>query len=145
MILRGRRPLGAARTRGAALIVLMALLTMGVLYFLTVQLEALSLYQKESKGESDSLAQAREALLAYTATYRDTHPDEVFGYLPCPDAVGNGQAAASCGSAGDASIGLLPYKTLGLPDLRDSSGVCLWYAVAGSFKNNPKASTSVMN
>jgi hypothetical protein len=128
--------------KGAALIMLMALLTMGVLYFLVVQLEAVSIYERESRqgGGGDSLAQAREALLGYAATYRDdsTHSTEVFGYLPCPDMTGNGDAAGSCGHAGEASVGLLPYKTLGLPDLRDSSGNCLWYAVSGSFKNNPK-------
>ncbi|MBK8120557.1 MAG: hypothetical protein IPK39_16285 [Sulfuritalea sp.] len=126
----------------------MALLTMGVLYFIVVQLEAFSGYAKESRGASDSLAQAREALLAYAATYRDdpSRSTEVFGYLPCPDTSGktgiqtpgDGEAAATCGTSEQAAIGLLPYKTLGLPDLRDSSGVCLWYAVAGGFKNNPK-------
>ena len=149
MTFRRRRPLVAVRARGAALIMLMALLTMGVLYFLTVQLEAVSLYQRASQqgGGSDSLTQAREALVAYAATYRDdpAHTTETFGYLPCPDTVGNGLAAASCGTAGEASVGLLPYRALGLPDLRDSSGTCLWYAVSGSFKNNPKASATVMN
>ncbi len=127
----------------------MALLTMGVLYFVTVQIEALSLYERAAKqgGGGDSLTQAHEALLGYAATYRDdpAHTTEVFGYLPCPDLVGDGEPAASCGNAGEASVGLLPYKKLGLPDLRDSSGGCLWYAVAGTFKNNPKASASVMN
>ena len=153
MIVPRGRPIVAARARGAALIVLMALLTMGVLYFIVVQLEAFSGYAKESRGASDSLAQAREALLAYAATYRDdpSRSTEVFGYLPCPDTSGktgiqtpgDGEAAATCGTSEQAAIGLLPYKTLGLPDLRDSSGVCLWYAVAGGFKNNPK--TTRMN
>lgn len=65
-----------------------------------------------------------------------------------PDLVGDGRAGDAgyaCGTAGEASVGLLPYKELGLPDLRDSVGGCLWYAVAGSFKNNPKATASFMN
>lgn len=127
----------------------MALLTMGVFYFITVQIEALSLYERAARqgGGSDSLTQAHEALLGYAATYRDdpAHTTEVFGYLPCPDLAGDGQAAASCGNAGEASVGLLPYRTLGLPDLRDSTGGCLWYAVSGSYKNNPKAGATVMN
>lgn len=138
-ILFRRRPRFASRMQGAALVVLMALLTLGVLYFLTVQLEALGGYEKESRAASDSLAQAREALLAYAATYRDDHSGEVFGYLPCPDTSGDGSAdtaltTVECGSSGHASIGLLPYRTLRLPDLRDSAGVCLWYAVSGNFK-----------
>ena len=46
-----------------------------------------------------AMAKAREALLGYATTYRDTHPNEVFGYFPCPD-MGSGtegQAASSCG------------------------------------------------
>lgn len=149
MSARRRRLPGAARARGAALIILMALLALGVLYFVTSQLEAISLYQRESQqGEAtDSLAQAREALIGYATTYRDdaAHSTEVFGYLPCPDIDGDGIAEASCGNAGEASVGLLPYRTLGLPDLRDNSGACLWYAVSGSFKNNPKAGATLMN
>ena len=141
---RHRRP-GAARSRGAALIILMALLAMGVFYFLMQELEGLSLYQRAAKGESASLAQAREALLAYATKYRDDHAAEVFGYLPCPDTDGDGDAEANCGNGNEAAVGLLPYRTLGLPDLRDDSGACLWYAVSGSFKNNPKSTTSRLN
>ncbi|MBK7357421.1 hypothetical protein [Propionivibrio sp.] len=35
-------------------------------------------------------------------------------------------------------IGRLPWKKLGLPDLRDSSGERLWYAVSDNFKNSPR-------
>jgi hypothetical protein len=126
----------------------MALLSMGVLYFIVLQLEAVSQYQKEALqgGGRDSLVQAREALLGYAATYRDDplHSTEVFGYLPCPDTDGDGDAEASCGTAGEASVGLLPYKKLGLPDLRDSTGGCLWYAVSGNFKNSPKGITAAV-
>lgn len=135
--------------KGFILIALLALLAMGGLYFLVSQLEAVSAYQREAQqgGGSSSVGQAREALLGYAATYRDdpARSTEVFGYLPCPDTDGDGESEASCGAAGEASVGLLPYKTLGLSDLRDSAGVCLWYAVSGSFKNNPKASATVMN
>jgi len=141
MTVRRHRLPGAAKSRGAVLIILMALLAMGVLYFITAQLEALSLNHKELKGETDALSQAREALLAYATTYRDTHDTEVYGYLPCPDTTGDGEADPPCGTDGQASIGLLPYKTLGLPDLRDSAGVCLWYAVSSQFKATTNKAT----
>lgn len=158
MMSRGRRPPIPARARGAALIMLMALLTMGVLYFLTVQLEAISVYQRAARGsgsETDVLNKAKEALLDFAATYRDKHPVngyevEVFGYLPCPDRDGDGEADPNvdgyCNSVdGKAEIGLLPYKTLGLPDLRDAEGNCLWYAVAGNFKANSGSAKATMN
>jgi len=89
-----------------------------------------------------AMANAREALLGYATTYRDTHPNEVFGYLPCPD-LGTGtegQAASSCGGTDITVVGRLPWKTLDVGPLRDASGECLWYAVSGNFKNNPKTS-----
>jgi hypothetical protein len=93
-----------------------------------------------------ALAQAKEALIGFAANYRDTHPGTVFGYLPCPDVDGaatEGSAELICGATDVTVIGRLPWKTLGLPPLRDGSGECLWYAVSGNFKYNPK--TSLMN
>ena len=132
-----------------ALIVLISLLAMGALYFVLSELETVIAYQREARragsGGGSAFEQAREALIAYAVTYRDNNSDQVFGFLPCPDTTGTGQEAASCGSSNQAAVGLLPYKSLGLPDLRDARGDCLWYAVSGSFKNSPKSSANVMN
>lgn len=95
---------------------------------------------------ADALAQARDALIGYAITYGDTHPGNVHGFLPCPDTSGTdiggeGAAAGSCGPKNVSSIGRLPWKTLDLPPLR--GGECLWYAVSGTYKNNPE--TGLMN
>jgi hypothetical protein len=84
-----------------------------------------------------ALAQAKEALIGYAATYAQTHLGQPQGYLPCPDYNGKG-SASTCGDAGHSVIGRFPWRTLGLPPLRDGSGECLWYAVSGTYKNNPK-------
>jgi hypothetical protein len=70
--------------------------------------------------------------------------------LPCPDRDGDGAAdtapnTGSCGTTRQPAIGLLPWKTLGLPPLRDADGECLWYAVSGDFKDaaDPAATTPV--
>ncbi len=90
---------------------------------------------------ADALTTARDALLGFATTYRNReHPNADFGYLPCPDLDGDG-SSETCGSKGQTSVGRLPYLTLNLPDLRDGNGECLWYAVSGSFKNNPKPDT----
>ena len=94
-----------------------------------------------------ALSKAREALLGYATTYRDTHTGEGFGYFPCPD-MGSGtegQAATACGATDVTVIGRLPWKTLDLAPLRDASGECLWYAVSGNYKNNPKTNDLVNN
>jgi hypothetical protein len=135
--------IGRKHSRGVALIILMTILAMGMLYFLTEQMGSANVWQRAANSNNGStnvaLTQAREALIGYAITYRDNHPSEVFGYLPCPDRDGDGDADPNmdgfCETAdGKAEIGLLPYKTLGLPDLRDTEGNCLWYAVASKFK-----------
>jgi hypothetical protein len=85
-----------------------------------------------------ALAQAREALLAYAAD-RPIDSRVGPGYLPCPDIDDDGWAEATCGSlSGDVGqaqrLGRLPWKTLGLPDLRDGHGERLWYAVSSRHK-----------
>ena len=85
-----------------------------------------------------ALAEARAALIGYAQTYHHSHPDSTIGFLPCPDldlASGDGNAEGTCGATGLFSVGRLPYRTLGLSPLRDGAGECLWYAVAGTFKN----------
>jgi hypothetical protein len=55
--------------------------------------------------------------------------------LPCPDVNNDGVPDTPCNGS---ALGRLPWKTLGLPDLRDGSGERLWYAVSSNFKNNPR-------
>ena len=95
---------------------------------------------------ANTLSQAKEALIGFAANYPDAHPGEVFGYLPCPDldgASGEGSTELNCGTTDVTAVGRLPWKTLGVPPLRDGDGECLWYAVSGNFKYNPK--TDLMN
>lgn len=93
-----------------------------------------------------ALMEAREALIGFALTYRETHPDqfgqysEGQGYLPCPDFDNDGVADPPCGAADISQIGRLPWRTLGLSPLRDGAGECLWYAVSGHGKDNPKSS-----
>jgi hypothetical protein len=93
-----------------------------------------------------ALAQAKAALIGFAATYADDpdHKGQPQGYLPCPDFNGDGSSPysmssdTSCGEQGKSMIGRLPWRTLGLPPLRDGHGECLWYAVSGSYKDRPK-------
>ncbi|MBI3042468.1 MAG: hypothetical protein HYY78_06550 [Betaproteobacteria bacterium] len=87
-----------------------------------------------------ALARARDALIGYAAR-NTTQP----GILPCPDSDNDGDADSPCGATGVTAIGRLPWKTLGLPDLRDGSGECLWYAVSANFKNSGASGPSWLN
>jgi hypothetical protein len=56
------------------------------------------------------------------------------GALPCPDINNTGSSGTCTGTAG--IIAHLPWKTLGITDLRDGYGECLWYALTPVYRNN---------
>jgi len=128
---------GRARERGVAFVLAMLLLLAAFGMVLAVELAGSSSAQRDRVSDR-ALAQAREALLAY-ATDRPINAAVGPGYLPCPDLDDDGWAEATCGSQnGDSGqaerLGRLPWKTLGVPDLRDGYGERLWYAVSSKYK-----------
>ena len=127
-----------ARQRGSAFLLAMLLVFAAVGVVLAVELAASSTAAQRDRVSDRALAQAREALIAYAAD-RPINASVGPGYLPCPDLDDDGWAEATCGSQnGDSGqserLGRLPWKTLGLPDLRDGSGERLWYAVSSKYK-----------
>ena len=142
------------RQKGYALLLLMLILGLSFAALLGGLPDQSPSSGRRSGASDQALLQARDALIGYAATYGDSHSGEVFGYLPLPDmgghvdnSSGNKEGSAAVSFAGNdkdrAILGRLPWRALGLPPLRDEYGECLWYAVAGSFKYNPK--TDYMN
>jgi hypothetical protein len=127
------------RMQGSALVFILIIMVVGAA-FLVSALKSNPQIERD-KITADALAQAKDALIGYAATFADKDVRYVFGHLPCPDIVGyanEGSQAGTCSGKHISAIGRLPWKTLGLPPLRDSSGECLWYAVSGSFKTGTK-------
>lgn len=138
------RPVLTGRQAGIALLALLALLGLLVGMFVFGLGGNMAQRNAENQRSADALAQAKEALISYAARYPDdvAKSDQPFGQLPCPDVDGGsaeGVAELNCGLKDRTAIGRLPWKTLGLPPLRDSAAECLWYAVSGTFKYNPKS------
>ncbi|MGE5468936.1 MAG: hypothetical protein ACM3Y9_16050 [Ignavibacteria bacterium] len=127
------------RQGGHALLVVVLAATAAGLAGMLDRFDATAERARRTRETGATLQLAKTALLGYAVAYRDVHPTENFGHLPCPDAAGQGVEQTPCGKSGAVAIGLLPYKTLGLPELRDADGNLLWYAVSGSFKTNPKS------
>jgi hypothetical protein len=150
--------------RGFVLITLIALLTIGGLYFFISNLSPEVLRANTQQKTDKALTQARDALLGYALQYRDyqagTGTDSVYGYLPMPD-LGEAQnqngalvnspcASEGCAklnpaglAAGHTYIGRFPWRTLGTEPLRDGHGECLWYIVSGGHRS--LANTGTMN
>ena len=83
---------------------------------------------------TNALAQAKQAMIG-RATSDDNRP----GSLPCPDTDDDGSAELFSGNDCPSYIGRLPWKSLGLPDLRDSDGERLWYALSNNYRDHGTA------
>lgn len=93
------------------------------------------------KGEliqttSSNLHEAKVALIA-----RAINDLNRPGSLPCPDIDGNGFAESAPFNGGQCPsyIGLLPWRTLDLPDIRDTSGERFWYVLSPTFRDDDTA------
>lgn len=146
--------------RGAALLIFLILLFMGGLTYVVNSLSPETVEARRQDQTRQALALAREALVGYALKYRDEEtaqgrPDRMYGYLPlpdlgssrnqntdpnCKDATNNPlegcDANTPTGIAFDANgimptiVGRLPWRTLGIPALKDGYGECLWLMVS---------------
>jgi hypothetical protein len=119
--------------------VMLVIMVMGVAAILASSLNTAALKVSRQETTATVLAQAKDALVGY-AVRDDNRPGE----LPCPDYDNDGAVTVAdySGSNCQTLLGYLPWKTLGLPDLRDDSGERLWYAVSEPFHAND---TAVLN
>ncbi|WP_273430599.1 carbohydrate-binding protein [Chitinibacter tainanensis] len=78
---------------------------------------------------ADVLAEAKQGLVSWIGNHEYTGNPVVYGEFPHPDSNGDGVQDSS-----SASIGRLPWKTLGIAELKDSAGETLWYVVHPSVR-----------
>jgi hypothetical protein len=129
------------RQRGAALMIMLVIMVMGIATFFVSSLSTVALQIQRDQKTSDALAQAKEALIAYAITSENTGSVNARpGNFPCPDTdapgtsgYGDENAVPMCAAG---SIGRLPWKTLGIPVLVDGDGEPLWYAISGNFRKS---------
>lgn len=113
---------------------MLVIVVMGAATVLVGSLSTTRMQTARQETTAAALAQAKEALIGY-ATADSNRPGE----LPCPDVNGDGMLTMgvdynsgtppSCISF----IGYLPWKTLGLQELRDGNNAKLWYALSTNF------------
>jgi hypothetical protein len=117
------------RMNGAVLLTLLAVLVIAVAGMVIASRSLNQLQTDRQTNDAKILMQARDSLLGYALQ------QATVGRLPCPDRDGNGLADAVAGGC-SVQRGWLPFRDLGLPDLRDSSGARLWYAVEQAYTLN---------
>ncbi|MDH5426324.1 MAG: hypothetical protein OEY29_15150 [Gammaproteobacteria bacterium] len=138
---------------GAALLIAMVVLASMAAFYLIANSGAVSQKHQREVDRIGSLAKAKKALIAHAVNYIDNYStggikhDGEMGFLPCPDrsagGIAEGLQDGTCGAANINTIGRLPWRSLDLPPLFDESNECLWYAVTGYYKANPK--TQMLN
>ena len=124
---------------GAALLIFLILLVTAALTYVVNSLTPEMIEARRTQKTSAALVQARDALIGYSV--KET-PVLDAGYLLVPDtgwtSTPEGNSEGTLGAMNVSVMGKLPWKTLGVPPLRDGEGECLWYVVSGRFKINPK-------
>lgn len=119
---------------------MLIILLIGLVVGLSALFSSLGQQQTETSRaaqSSEQLVVAKTALIGYAASYREQgHAERTWGFLPCPDFNNDGahDTVGPCNGDTNSVIGRLPYRTLGLTDLRDHTGECLWYVVSASHK-----------
>ena len=132
-----QRPASRRAQRGVALLGLLAVAVMVFAYVLTSRLNAASQFVGvDRETNARVLSQAKHALIGWMAINAAT--DNNPGRLPCPEAV-NAIGTSSEGISAPlvtpstptcATLGRLPWRTLGLSKLVDAASEPLWYAVS---------------
>ncbi len=134
-----------------ALLMLLFIVAMSTIAMVFHGMNNSSLQTRREQETALALSNAKQALLAYafsvnlkTSCFSSSNCAKP-GELPCPDTDNDGaagsSASTSCGNASGSTgqslrIGRLPWKTLGMGELRDGYGETLWYAVSSRYKNS---------
>ena len=131
--------------RGAALLIMLAVLVVGVSWFSVSRLAANANFTAAARARNaDVLGQAKVALIGYVAQRAARSGENNPGRLPCPEAPGSaggpneGVAAGNCTLP---AVGRLPWRTLGIDKLVDAAAEPLWYAVSPGWALVPPGTT----
>lgn len=140
----GTRRYTRIRQRGIAFLLSVVTLVLGAAAIFYGFSSPSRLDVMKDKKTTMALAQAKLALIGYAAG-RNLLGSVRPGDLPCPDTNDSGSAGSPNCNAQVSRVGRLPWKELGLPDLRDGDGERLWYAVSNNFKKDVRTACDTPN
>ena len=141
---------GRSQQQGAALLLFMLVIIVAMAAILVGESSRNRILARQTIDVGEALATARQALLDYALLRADAADGRMLA-LPCPDIDDSGGFAegaahtASCGISGETMLGRLPWRTLGLPALKDPAAACLWYAVSGDWKDAGSQTAEMIN
>lgn len=119
--------------RGAVLLILISIVSLiGVLW----------LYSELAVNGYETATQQTLTIAQAALIGRAVADGNRAGSLPCPDTNDDGAAELLVGVQCPSYIGRLPWRTLGLSDVRDGAGARLWYALSPDARD---ASGNIVN
>lgn len=136
--------------KGAAMLIFMVILILGATAYLVADFNLLKSKADQEQQTLQALNEAKLAVIGWSLNKNiscnpeliDAEQDCILpGRLPCPEdlnligTVNEGNSRTSCDEA--IAIGRLPWKTLGIGDLRDGHGDKLWFAISSGFRAAP--------
>lgn len=116
---------------GYALMIMLLIMVLGISTIFLATLNSSALKNARQQQTTAALALAKDALIA-----RAVSDASLPGSLPCPDNNDDGSADLLSGNDCTNYLGRLPWKTLGLADVRDGDGEHLWYALSRNFRDD---------
>ena len=128
--------------QGIALLVIAIIFVLAFNVYIFSDLSISQVRFDKTQNSLQTLKKAKQAVINYAVTYADRAIDNDYGILPNPETFLNGNDGNMAGAAGAKNtnaVGWLPWRSLDLPNLKDESGTCLFYAVSGTYKLGPRA------
>ncbi len=144
-------PPSSPRQRGAALLIAMLIVVLGLVTLLTLRGDRKAPEMEAQRKTALALAQAKEAIIGRAVINGiPTNSKQNPGALSCPDRDNDGDidtSASICSGGPPVTVlpgntGRFPWKSLGMADLRDLAGERLWYIIAPEFVDKGTAINS---
>ena len=122
--------------------VLIIILVIAAVLYTTATSGTMALANRQADDTARTMAEVKEALIGWSAARTPVAGslNRRPGELPCPDNDNSGTDSGSCVAG---AIGRVPWKSLGIPEPKDSTGETLWYAIAGPFRNHNMSSAPI--
>jgi hypothetical protein len=135
---------GRKRQQGVALLLLVAALAMGGMWYMVSRLGELSGNTTAANRARNAqvLSRAKQALIGYVIAQANHAGENNPGSLPCPEAPSSFNAtngtdgkmnSAGCVTATLPAVGRFPWRTLGTEQFLDASAEPLWYVVSAGW------------
>jgi hypothetical protein len=131
------------RQNGMTLIMLVFIVGMAATAYMVHALNGNTVKIERDKKTAAALAEAKVALIGWAVGNANAPGANMPGALLCPDTNNTGNPGTCTSTVG--IIGRLPWKKLGVNDLRDGDGECLWYALSPVYRNTITVANRISN